>query len=184
MWPTLCLWSVYLSKSNHFSPNTLSLNSFCDKTSRTWASLHSKTWCMVSVKRYGFKSQFGFWLSSSPGMWVWVPSEMHGWFQPTWALRLQRKTGVLDARSPGRSRNHSWPVIWREGQFQKNQLIEEIQPLPQTMSASARHCSHICRIACEPQRQAPARSLVVAPGLRCNRCKLGRPGFKSWLSHL
>ena len=34
-------------------PITLSLNSFCDETSRTWVSLNLETRCVISIKRVG-----------------------------------------------------------------------------------------------------------------------------------
>ena len=48
----------------------LSLNAFCDKASRTWASLGFKTrypgfWLAFESRPHGFKSQAGFWLGSS-----------------------------------------------------------------------------------------------------------------------
>ena len=51
-WPTLCLWSVFLSnKCTSYLSLCLSLNSFCDETSRTGASLSSETRYATSVKR-------------------------------------------------------------------------------------------------------------------------------------
>ena len=63
-WPTLCgVWSsLNLNKSTSYLSLCLSLNSFSDETSRTWASLGPET-------RY-----HGFWLGLSPSTWVWVPA--------------------------------------------------------------------------------------------------------------
>ena len=68
-WPTLCLWSVCfsLNKSTSYLSLCLSLNSFCDETSRTWASLSPETRCVISVGRLwdfaGFESSL---VGSSP----------------------------------------------------------------------------------------------------------------------
>ena len=50
-WPTLCLWSFSLNKPTSYLSLCLSPNSFCDETSRTWASLSPETRCVISVKR-------------------------------------------------------------------------------------------------------------------------------------
>ena len=85
-------FSLYLTKSTSYLSLCLSLNSFCDETSRTWASLGPET-------RY-----CGFWLGSSPSHvvsspkqgfdWVWVPAmwvrvPLCGkWFQNYWRFNL------------------------------------------------------------------------------------------------
>ena len=55
-WPTLCVWSAFLSKPTSYLSLCLSLNS-----SRTWAPLGSEMKCVISVVgRWvlaGFKSQ-------------------------------------------------------------------------------------------------------------------------------
>ena len=53
-----------LNKSTSYPSLCLSLNSFCDETSRTWASLSPPTRCVISVKR----------------LWVLVPIWVI-WFQ-------------------------------------------------------------------------------------------------------
>ena len=74
--PFLTFWdgpySVYevcfsLNKSTSYLSLCLSLNSFCNETSRTWASLSPETRCVISVGRRGF------WQGSSSGTWVQVP---------------------------------------------------------------------------------------------------------------
>ena len=56
-WPTLCgvCFPLNLNKPTFYLSHRLSLNSSCNETSRTWASLGPET-------RY-----HGFWLGSSPG---------------------------------------------------------------------------------------------------------------------
>ena len=74
---TFFLWNVYLSK---YLSLCLSLNSFCNETSSTWSSLSvssKKQWVQVPTWVLAeFKSQFGFWLGSSPDLWVQVSSEL------------------------------------------------------------------------------------------------------------
>ena len=83
-WPALCGVCFCLNKSTSYLSLCLSLNSFCNETSRTWASLSPETRCVISVGRLwvlagfesqlrGFKSQSGFWLGSSPGTGCQVP---------------------------------------------------------------------------------------------------------------
>ena len=62
-----------LNKSTSYLSTCLSLNSFCDETWRTWASLSPETRVWSQLKDCGFKSQPGFCLDSSPGLWVQVP---------------------------------------------------------------------------------------------------------------
>ena len=52
-WPTLCLWSVPLNKFTSHLPLWLSLNSFCDETSRAWISLGPETRCDFIGKTMG-----------------------------------------------------------------------------------------------------------------------------------
>ena len=60
-WPTLCLWSVLLSKSTAYPSLCLSLNSFCHDTSRTWVSLSPETRCVISVGRPWVLAMFESW---------------------------------------------------------------------------------------------------------------------------
>ena len=63
-WPCLCS-DFSLNKSTSYPSLCLSLDSFCDETSRTWASLSPETRCVISVGipcvpiwiLAGFKSQ-------------------------------------------------------------------------------------------------------------------------------
>ena len=80
-------FSLYLNKSTSYLSLCLSLNSFCNETSRNWASLGPETrypgfWLGLSPSHVGsspkqvlagsesqpcgFKSQAGFWLDLSP----------------------------------------------------------------------------------------------------------------------
>ena len=59
----LCGVCFFLNKSTSYLPLCLSLNSFCDETWRTWASLSPKTRCVISMK----------------GPWVQVPIYV-AWF--------------------------------------------------------------------------------------------------------
>ena len=76
-WHTLRLWSVllcvYLNKSTSYPSLCLSLNCFCDETSRTWASLGPETkmpwfWLGLSPKQ-GFGSVQVPTYGSSPSLW-------------------------------------------------------------------------------------------------------------------
>ena len=50
----LCLWSMFLIKSISYLSLYLTLTSFWEKTSRTWASLSPEIKCVISVGRLGF----------------------------------------------------------------------------------------------------------------------------------
>ena len=80
-WPTLCLWSVFLSYNKPTScwSLCLSLNSFCSETSRTWASLSPEIRYGMSVKRP--------WVPVL--IWVWAGFEFQGEFVSIWAARFQ-----------------------------------------------------------------------------------------------
>ena len=73
----VCGMCFSLNKSTSYLSVCLSLNSFYDETSRTWASLSPENKSVISVGRllilasfesqpYEFKSQAGFWPSSGP----------------------------------------------------------------------------------------------------------------------
>ena len=74
--PVCGIW-FSLNESTSYLSVCLLLNSFCDETSRTWVSLSSETGCLTSVKS-GFEPHSGFWSGSSSGLWVHVPSKLHG----------------------------------------------------------------------------------------------------------
>ena len=80
-WPTLCLCSsLNLNKYTSYRSLCLLLNSFCDETSRTWASLSPET-------RY-----HGFWLGSSPRHMGSRPRQGFGWVQvPIWGKWFQKQ---------------------------------------------------------------------------------------------
>ena len=77
-WPALCgvCFSLYLNKST-YSSFCLSLNSFCNETSRTWAfrPWNQVLWVLAGFEfqPLGVKSQAGFWLGSSPRHIIQVP---------------------------------------------------------------------------------------------------------------
>ena len=79
-WPTLsgvCCF-LYLNKSTSYLWLCLSLNSFCNETSRTWASLGPET-------RY-----WEFWLGLSPSHVGSSPKQGFGWvWVPIWGKRFQ-----------------------------------------------------------------------------------------------
>ena len=100
--PTHCgvCSSLNLNKSTSYLSLCLSLNSFCNGTSRTWASLGPEArycgfwlgwvpgqWVQVPNRvlagfeshLWGFKSQAGFWLGSSPDHVVSSPKLGFGW---------------------------------------------------------------------------------------------------------
>ena len=66
---TVCGVCFSLNKSTSYLSLCLSLNSFCDETSRTWVSLSSETRCVISVGRpwvlAGFESGH---MGSSPSL--------------------------------------------------------------------------------------------------------------------
>ena len=62
-------FSLNLNKSSSYLSLCLSLNSFCDETSRTWGILNPET-------RF-----HGFWLGSSPSHMCSSPKLGSGWFQ-------------------------------------------------------------------------------------------------------
>ena len=87
---SVCGVCFSLNKSTSYLSLCLPLNSFCDETSRTWASLSPETRCVISIKR----------------LWVQVPilllgqvrvpahgfisqSEVHG-FSVIWAIVIRR----------------------------------------------------------------------------------------------
>ena len=93
---SVCGMCFYLNISTSYPPFCLSLNSFCNETSRTRASLSPETRCVISFGRpwiwarfkswlHRFKSQSAFWLSSSPNLkymvleWPWERS-------PFWSI--------------------------------------------------------------------------------------------------
>ena len=68
---SVCRVCFSLNKSTSYLSLCLSVNSFCNETSRTWASLGPKTRHVTSVERSWvlavFKYQFGYWLSPAHG---------------------------------------------------------------------------------------------------------------------
>ena len=71
-------FSLCLNKSTPYLSLCLSLNSFCDETSRTWASLGPET-------RY-----WVFWLGLSPSHVDSSPKQGFGWvWVPIWGKRFQ-----------------------------------------------------------------------------------------------
>jgi len=84
-WPHPVCWVCFsLNKSTSYLSLCLSMDSFCNETSRTWPSLGLETRSVISVRRLwvlarsvsqlnGLKSQSGFWLGSSPSTWVQDP---------------------------------------------------------------------------------------------------------------
>ena len=86
-WPTRCLWSARLSKSISYLSLCLSLNCFCNETSRTWVSLGPKS-------RY-----HGFWLGLSLRTWTQVSIWGKQFQDPGWAEDEQKITvGILSSR--------------------------------------------------------------------------------------
>ena len=78
---TVCgvYFSVNLHKSTSYLSLYLSLNSFCDETSRTWASLGPETryhwfWLGLSPSRVGSCPKQGFGWVQVPTIWVRVPA--------------------------------------------------------------------------------------------------------------
>ena len=93
---SVCRVCFYLNKSTSYPSLCLSLNSFCDETSRTWASLSPETSCVISVKRLWVQSLSGFWLDSSPSTWVQV-SILVTWFhyQPFYSPKVSRESSKV-----------------------------------------------------------------------------------------
>ena len=68
-WPILCGMCFSLNKSTSYLSFCLTLNSFCNEISRTWAPLSPQSRCVISVKRLGSNSNLGFaWVQVS----IWV----------------------------------------------------------------------------------------------------------------
>ena len=84
-------FSLYLNKSTFYLSLCLSLNSFCDETSRTWASLGPET-------RY-----CGFWLGSSPSHVCSSPRQSFGCVQvlATWAQVPSRVLAGFESQPCG-----------------------------------------------------------------------------------
>ena len=67
--PTLCGLCFSLNKWTSYLSLCLSLNSFCNEKSRTWASLSPEARCVISAKRLGSSPSLGF---------GWVQALAHG----------------------------------------------------------------------------------------------------------
>ena len=87
-WSTHRLWTLYLNKFTSYLSLCLSLNSFCNETSRTQASLGPESkyvlWVLAEFESqpHGFKSQARFWLGSSPiqfPIFFSTPSRFSSW---------------------------------------------------------------------------------------------------------
>ena len=60
-WPMLCGVCFSLNKSTSYLSLCVSLNSVCNETSRTWASLSPETKCVISVWNHkGSSPKLGF----------------------------------------------------------------------------------------------------------------------------
>ena len=93
---SVCRVCFHLNKSTSYPPLCLSLNSFCNETSRTWASLSPETSCVISVKRLWVQSLSGFWLGSSPSTWVQVSilvTQFH--YQPFYSPKVTRESSKV-----------------------------------------------------------------------------------------
>ena len=82
-------FSLYLNKSTSYLSLCLSLNSFCDETSRTWALLGPETrycgfWLGLSPNYVGSRPNQGFGWVRVPAMWVQVPI-CGKWFHKCWS---------------------------------------------------------------------------------------------------
>ena len=72
-------FSLYLIKSTSCLSLCLLLNSFCDETLRTWASLGSETryhgfWLGLSPSHMGSSPKQRFGWVGVPATWVWIPN--------------------------------------------------------------------------------------------------------------
>ena len=88
---SVCGVCFSLNKSTSYLSLCISLNSFCNETSRTWASLNPETRCVISVGRLWV---FAGCMGSSPSQafgWVWVPAL--GFRVPVWGARFQYLSG-------------------------------------------------------------------------------------------
>ena len=73
--------SLNLNKSISYLSLCLSLNSFCDETSRIWASLgpetkYHRSWLGLSPSHVGSSPKQGFGWIWVPATWVWVPNKV------------------------------------------------------------------------------------------------------------
>ena len=119
-WPTLCLWSVFLSKQIHFLPITLSLAefflqwdvknlSFTKSWNQVWISV-GRLWVLAGFESWprGFESQSEFWLGLSPSCMGSSPSLGFGrvqvpatWVQvPIWGARFQSLISKDQSKNP------------------------------------------------------------------------------------
>ena len=103
---SICGVCFSLSKPTSYLSLCLSLNSFYDETSRTWASLSPETRCVISVGRLwvlagfesqqrGFESQSGFWPGSSTSS---VGSNPSVGFGRVWVLAAWVQVSIWGAR--------------------------------------------------------------------------------------
>ena len=88
-WPTLCLCSsLNLNKSTSYRSLCLLLNSFCDETSRTWASLSPET-------RY-----HGFSWVRVPDTWAHVPGKVLAGFKSQFEVSGFKNRGIIFFQIP------------------------------------------------------------------------------------
>ena len=125
-WPTLCgvCFSLNLNKSISYLSLCFSLNSFCNETSRTWASLGPETrycgfWLGLSPSHVGSSPKQGFGWVQIPTTWVWVPNwvlaafESSTWVQvPVWGKWFQYQIDDTMGRWRGAVRELVWAGLW------------------------------------------------------------------------
>ena len=89
---SVCGVCVSLNKSTSYLSLCLSLNSFCNKTSRTRASLSPETRCVISIKRP--RVQVPMWV-----VWFWFHQlyfcQQERYYMPGWEDALASKDDTL-----------------------------------------------------------------------------------------
>ena len=114
-------FSLYLNKCTSYLSLCLLLNSFCDKTSRTWASLDPEA-------RY-----CGFWLGLSPSHVGSSPKQGFGWVRvPTHGFESQSEVNGFSTKF--------WHEVDKENlEFFQNSTMELVQQL---LLLSTVFCTH------------------------------------------
>ena len=92
---SVCGVCFSLNKSTSYLSLCLSLNSFCDETSRTWASLNPETRCVIPIKRVG----------SSPNLSCMVSWPYKFWNHPVNFYGASQVALVIKKNPPANARD-------------------------------------------------------------------------------
>ena len=89
----VCGLVVSLNKPTSYLILCVSFNSFCNETSRTWASLGPKTRSVISVGGPELE-EFSFDWVQRPTTWVQLPSRVFGW-APILVVQMVKNTPAM-----------------------------------------------------------------------------------------